>query len=96
MSFDDLSTLLSILWMICFIVVSGLYFIVMFFALSLTSNKWSVLSGWWFLDLKSFSSEEGRQCCKRGALLVLLQVLLMVVKFEYWGEVVRFFVNAVL
>lgn len=89
MSVETLSIFLGVFWTIAFVIISGVYFLVMLHAWTLTENKSSVLFGLWFLDPKSFPTEEGKRCCKLGAMLSLLQLLLMGVRFFYWGSVIR-------
>jgi hypothetical protein len=90
MSISDFSTLLSVIWMIFFIVVAALYLFTMFCAWTVATNKNIFLYGLWFLEVKSFPTEGGRQCCKWGALLTVLQLGLMAIKFIYWRDIILF------
>ncbi len=87
MSIETVLNLSNILWLLLFLLVSAGYFVLMINALSLTTNKFGVLFGPWFLDYKSFPTEEGKRCCKFGALLVLILAILVVARFFYWREV---------
>ena len=95
MNITDFSLLLGMIWMVFFIVVSGLYMIAMGFALSLAKNRFVVFAGCWFLNPESFPTEEGRQCCKWGALLTALQAVLMLIKFLWWGSIVNYLYSAI-
>ena len=95
MNVETISIFLGVFWTISFVIISGVYFLVMLHAWTLTEKKSSVLFGCWFLEPKIFPTEEGKRCCKLGAILFLLQLLLMGVRFFYWGNVIHCISNFV-
>lgn len=84
---------LNLVWLMLLLGVAVFYFIAMMQAYNLTSNKASIFLGTWYLNPNDYDTPEGKSCCRRGALCVLILTGLVVLRGFFWSEFIQLTLN---
>jgi len=86
MSAENIILLSNIAWVVVLFVVGVMYLSCMIHASTLSENKAQIYFGTWYLNPKEFPTPEGKACCKRGAILVLVLTVMVVFRWFFWGD----------